>query len=289
MIDLKNYETWFLLYADDELTAAEKLLVDDFLRAHPQLQADFNAIQEIKFTPEENISFPDPSILFAENIQLDQLTLEPDQSIVYPFKFSLYKRESVRTIDWRIPLAMAGCFLLLIGLFIFLNPKQELSSKESLSKKVDKPDHLQLLTDTLRLNMTSTPRHVTAYTSSQRELKKLSEEFTVAPSPIESDLESIQAVQAPLPEQTIAVVSNFTDEAIKAAESRTKIAESVDQESPSINTELIINASLKSENRISLRGLVRRITRRVLKEDDESDQNRRIQVASFAIPVSNKK
>jgi hypothetical protein len=60
-------------------------------------------------------------------------------------------------------------------------------------------------------------------------------------------------------------------------------------ETSSINTELIINASLRNENRTSLRGLIRKITRRVLKDDDESDQNRRIQVGSFAIPVSNKK
>jgi len=289
MIDIKNYESWFLLYADDELTAAEKLLVDDFLRSQPQLQGYFNAIQQIKFTPDENISFPDTSTLFSDQIILDEIKLEADQTIVYPFKELLYKRNEKRRIDWRIPFAIAASFLLLIGLFVFMNQEDELSSRKLLSNTIDKPVQIQPLTDTLHSNALSTSHRVKTRKTFQQLPKKLPEVSEPASSPVEPEYESIQAVPLSSPDPMSNVASNFTDEVIKAAESRINAMKNAEVETSSINTELIINASLRNENRTSLRGLIRKITRRVLKDDDESDQNRRIQVGSFAIPVSNKK
>ncbi len=42
MINLKNYEEWFLLYADNELTASEKESVMAFIALHPDLRQEMH-------------------------------------------------------------------------------------------------------------------------------------------------------------------------------------------------------------------------------------------------------
>ncbi len=53
MIDITNYETWFLLYADNELSAEEKATVLSFVEQHPTLQQEFDGIMQLRFSPAE--------------------------------------------------------------------------------------------------------------------------------------------------------------------------------------------------------------------------------------------
>jgi len=53
MIDITNYETWFLLYADNELSAEEKATVLSFVQQHPTLQQEFDVILQLRFRPAE--------------------------------------------------------------------------------------------------------------------------------------------------------------------------------------------------------------------------------------------
>jgi len=53
MIDITNYETWFLLYADNELSAEEKATVLSFVQQHPTLQQEFDGIMQLRFSPAE--------------------------------------------------------------------------------------------------------------------------------------------------------------------------------------------------------------------------------------------
>jgi anti-sigma factor RsiW len=48
MINRHNYEEFFLLYVDDELTPVQKRLVDAFVAMNPDLQEEFRIIQETK-------------------------------------------------------------------------------------------------------------------------------------------------------------------------------------------------------------------------------------------------
>jgi hypothetical protein len=52
VINRINYETYFLLYADNELPLAEKQAVEDFVRSHPDLAPEFEALLKTRFQPD---------------------------------------------------------------------------------------------------------------------------------------------------------------------------------------------------------------------------------------------
>src|ERR1044072_1397089 len=65
-INEQNCDEYFVLYGDDELTNAEKEKVEQFVYNHPQYQAEFELIQQIKLVPDNALSFPDKSYLRSE-------------------------------------------------------------------------------------------------------------------------------------------------------------------------------------------------------------------------------
>lgn len=54
-INRHNYEEFFLLYVDNELTAAQRKIVEAFVAANPDLQEEFNLIQQSIFTADEKL------------------------------------------------------------------------------------------------------------------------------------------------------------------------------------------------------------------------------------------
>jgi hypothetical protein len=64
LVNEENYEEFFVLYGDDELTNAEKDLVEQFVYKHPQYQADFELIQQVKLVPDKALAFPDKTYLY---------------------------------------------------------------------------------------------------------------------------------------------------------------------------------------------------------------------------------
>lgn len=56
-ITRKNYEEWLLLYVDNELSLAERIIVDDFLAANPDLQQELEMLQQSTLQPDEDIVF----------------------------------------------------------------------------------------------------------------------------------------------------------------------------------------------------------------------------------------
>ncbi|MBO9200057.1 MULTISPECIES: anti-sigma factor family protein [Niastella] len=63
-INESNCEEYFVLYGDDELTNEEKDKVEQFVYKHPQYQADFEFILQVKLVPDNSLSFPDKAYLF---------------------------------------------------------------------------------------------------------------------------------------------------------------------------------------------------------------------------------
>lgn len=64
-ISLNNYEEWFLLYTDNELTGEQKTQVELFVLQHPDLQREFEYIQQTRL-PEENWVFANKEILYRK-------------------------------------------------------------------------------------------------------------------------------------------------------------------------------------------------------------------------------
>ena len=62
-INRHNYETFFLLYIDHELSVAEKKGVDEFVKANPDLEEELVMLQQSKL-PAESIAFGDKGSLF---------------------------------------------------------------------------------------------------------------------------------------------------------------------------------------------------------------------------------
>src|SRR4051794_30730319 len=67
-IHLGNYEEFFVLYMDNELSEEQMKMVDDFLAANPDLRAEFEILMSTRL-PLEEFSF-DKKDLLAENMKL---------------------------------------------------------------------------------------------------------------------------------------------------------------------------------------------------------------------------
>ena len=93
LVNESNYEEYFVLYSDNELTQNEKELVEQFVHKHPQYQQEFELLQQVKLIPDNNIVFPDKNDLYR--------TEEEDKVVPFP---------------WR-KLAVAAVILLFMGGF----------------------------------------------------------------------------------------------------------------------------------------------------------------------------
>ena len=97
LINMHNYEEYFVLYADGELNAEEQRAVEDFIGKYPQKKGELDLLQSVK--------------------------LQPDSSIVFPGKASLYRTEKTKArivaIPWQRMVAAAS--IIAIGLWVWRN------------------------------------------------------------------------------------------------------------------------------------------------------------------------
>src|SRR4051812_10014625 len=50
-VNLNNYEEWFVLYLDDELTPPQKKSVEQFIATNPALEKEFSLFTQTKLDP----------------------------------------------------------------------------------------------------------------------------------------------------------------------------------------------------------------------------------------------
>lgn len=125
-IDADNYEEYFVLYADGELNAEEQKAVESFIENHPQQQAELLHLQRAK--------------------------IQPDHSIVFSGKASLYRKEKtaarVIAFQWRRMVAAAS--IIAIGSWLWMNagniiPQQV--AEQPLTSKASQKAQPQVLQD----------------------------------------------------------------------------------------------------------------------------------------------
>ena len=64
MINLSNYEEYFLLYIDNELSREACEAVEAFVREHPHLAAELEILQDTKLPPADAVIFDDKTTLY---------------------------------------------------------------------------------------------------------------------------------------------------------------------------------------------------------------------------------
>jgi hypothetical protein len=67
-ISFTNYESWFLLFIDNELSLADRQKVELFVLQHPNLQAEFQLLVQTKLAPEEWV-FKNKELLYRKEEQ----------------------------------------------------------------------------------------------------------------------------------------------------------------------------------------------------------------------------
>lgn len=136
-INIQNYETYFLLYIDNELPAEEIMEVEKFVTAHPALANELTALTQTVLV-EDRITFKDKPLLYRFE--------EMGASLPLNFKQNLY-REQAKVIDGfftrsrMIGIAsIAAILLLLIGYRIYfgetMNNKKEISQNKQQPSKI---------------------------------------------------------------------------------------------------------------------------------------------------------
>ena len=162
-INKSNYEEYFILYADNELTPEEKTSVQDFVAQNPALGVELNLLLST-ILPPENVAIKGKEALFshaikqhineadlllfidnelkeeekatiekklADNPELQlqhQLLLKAkfnkEETIIYPFKQQLYRRTNKRYVTPAVFFRIAAAVIvLLFGSIVFMNTK----------------------------------------------------------------------------------------------------------------------------------------------------------------------
>src|ERR1043165_5987248 len=82
IITRHNYEEFFLMYVDDELTAEERVAVNLFVQQNPDLAEELEMLQQTKLIADESLQFEDKKILLQN---VDEISIDN-----YEEQFLLY-------------------------------------------------------------------------------------------------------------------------------------------------------------------------------------------------------
>ena len=160
-INEENYELFFLMYADNELSISDRAAVEAFVTQHPHLKMELDLLLDTVLMNDDVIAFEgkqkllvkdvipeadlltyldgeatlemrqaiakvttDNEIVKAQIEHLSKLYVQPDTDIVYPNKSQLYRRATVRSMNWK-SMAVAASLTLFISSWLFFYKEEE--------------------------------------------------------------------------------------------------------------------------------------------------------------------
>ncbi len=85
IVNIQNYETYFLLYIDNELSATEKAAVELFIQQNPSYQQELTFLQNVKLGFSENASeeSAEEKIIFEDKLSLYQISESDTACLLY--------------------------------------------------------------------------------------------------------------------------------------------------------------------------------------------------------------
>jgi hypothetical protein len=313
MINLLNYETFFLLYADGELSPAEQDAVLKFVEEHPLLEEEFNRIKTLKFSPDKGLTMMDKSLLrieIPEEIALDY-SFEPDLSIVYPNKAELYKKENILPVYWLRMVGVAAALFFTMGVaWMVMGEKENIPAIAKASRGATSPSSTETgdmssttITPPSSENkiMASVPNlSYQDVAAQERSLAQTGSSMNAVGTEnpegqMTIDLQQTTAIITPqvvvpdlpaisLPQQvSVQQKGNLSETVLLAAAERMATTAAPMASEP---TTMFINAAMKEEKKTGLRAILRTINRRLLDEHELPQDQKFIQVANFYIPVN---
>jgi hypothetical protein len=296
MINITNYETFFLLYADNELTADERENVLFFVNENPELRDEFESLASLKILPEENIIFKNKQILYAESEEdLEACySFKPNLNIQYPHKEELYRYEKSIKIGWVKFFMAAASIILIAGLFWMLTPindqskkiktianKQEISITKGSSgllkkeKSVNLSDEIKSIAD----KKIAIVHNIVKPKNNKIVEKKMDYAEAVVSSPKRPE-NSFEIQNIP----TEVVDQIMVDPIVVAEPIFVSNLESNDTRIRQDNS--LVNTNISPTRKTPFRGIIRKISRIIGKDRPESDQVKFIQVANFQLAIA---
>ena len=289
MINLSNYETWFLQYTDGECSPAERLAVEQFLQLHPSLQEELNSMMEMRLEPAA-ISMPGKDFLrFTELEKLnEQYRIEPDLQIHFPDKSLLYKKQSSRIVY--LYRAMAAAAVLLISFGLYQLQSSDPIQQAVVTKAPTTEPILNPAPDKMVVNAGGQNGNQSVLVAKVEPIAKPQVIEPVLVHQPEAELYKDVVAQSdlhtPMKDES-RPLSNLSEEVLKAAASRMEATAIAIPASASLNTAVLIDDATKPNDKKPLRSLVRTLTRRILHDNEANEEGQFIQVANFHIHVKN--
>ena len=314
MINLLNYETFFLLYADGELSLSEEESVLKFVEQHPLLEEEFNRIKTLTFNPDKGLVMMDKSMLRIQTPEEIEAvySFEPDPSIVYFNRAGLYRKENVLPVYWLRMVGVAAALFFTMGIaWMFMGEKVNIpaiakasrgttspSSTETVdlsSPKIISPSsenkivvsapnlsHQAVAFEKIPIATTGSSMNTigTENPEGQVTIDLQQTNSIVAPQVVSADLAAVSSPQQISVEQK----DNLSAAVLLAAAER--MASTAASIASQPNSTLLINAAMKEEKKSGLRSILRTINRRLLNEQELPEDQKFIQVANFYIPVN---
>ena len=314
MINLLNYETFFLLYADGELSLSEQESVLKFVAQHPLLEEEFNRINSLTFTPDKGLVMMDKSMLRIQTPEEIEAvySFEPDPSIVYPNKAGLYRKENVLPVYWLRMVGVAAALFFTLGIaWMVMGEKENNPSIAKASRGATSPSSTETvdMSSPTIISPSSENKIVPSITNLSQQAVAVEETplaktgFTIniigtenPEGQVTIDLQQTNAILTPQvvvpdlpavssPQQVLVQQKRNLSEAVllAAAERMATTATPVASEP---NTTMLINAAMKEEKKSGFRTILRTINRRLLNEQELPEDQKFIQAANFYIPVN---